>query len=713
MDISTFRQLVDETFANLATWPCDLAERYSFLGMPQTGNYSTSVIGDELYRRIHSAFEPGVTKIAQQCRDLIGELIHELILEGKSLDPCCELLAKIKDATQYQQTTGTGSREEWRRAIKYAHYSVQQMSLNARETLHGAYPEYYAVAYAAARLKSIGYSLQRSGSNITLSPEEESRLVQKIESIISEIGGLCMAQKINILLNAQYDLRQERYHIIKPRPKPPEPHPPLIPFGYLYQLAAKHYQGGKSSGQVEQRKVDFLFDLARDYATIIKVQDYSYFPTFPYALEKLVETLQKKALEDTIYKIPQIRGRDVPAILLGLIDTTILDVSFENGGTTRQAISVVDAILNNISGRGVSRIYSRDVRKQCRSIPGEITNMILGSLLSHPEGGANQKFSKPTDGSNMTPNHNKEDGANFSQRPLLRYTEQSYHLLNRSFCSEAFLESIFTQLRSKVPNFDGDYLGKGIERYVRQVLREHDIDSSSGDYWIGKTRWECDIVVETNKTIIFIEVKKKPLTRKARAGSDVSVVMDLAQSLLDAQKQAGNHEVQLRKAGYLDLLDGGNTHRIELKGRTIERIALSLTDFGSFHDRTFLEKFMNAVTQLKFGVYDKQYKNKFDDLNEVIASLQEQGRFLYPDNGEHQRPYFNCWFFSLPQLIIILDGISGPEAFRNALWAIRGITTGQGDLCFDLRYAEQMRVSNPDWYAAVLKMADSNKTFVT
>jgi Holliday junction resolvase-like predicted endonuclease len=313
----------------------------------------------------------------------------------------------------------------------------------------------------------------------------------------------------------------------------------------------------------------------------------------------------------------------------------------------------------------------------------------------------------------MTPNHNKEDGANFSQRPLLRYTEQSYHLLNRSFCSEAFLESIFTQLRSKVPNFDGDYLGKGIERYVRQVLREHDIDSSSGDYWIGKTRWECDIVVETNKTIIFIEVKKKPLTRKARAGSDVSVVMDLAQSLLDAQKQAGNHEVQLRKAGYLDLLDGGNTHRIELKGRTIERIALSLTDFGSFHDRTFLEKFMNAVTQLKFGVYDKQYKNKFDDLNEVIASLQEQGRFLYPDNGEHQRPYFNCWFFSLPQLIIILDGISGPEAFRNALWAIRGITTGQGDLCFDLRYAEQMRVSNPDWYAAVLKMADSNKTFVT
>lgn len=713
MDSSTFRQLVDETSAKIATWPSDLAERYSFLGMPQTGNYSTQMIGDELYQRIRSAFEPGVTKIAQQCRNLIGELIHELILEGNSLDPYCELLVTIKDATQSQQTTGTGSRKEWRQAIEYAHYSVQQMSLNTGKNLHHIYPEYYAVAYAAARLKRIGYSLERSGNNISLSPEAESRLVQKIESIISEIGGLCAAQKIDALLRAQYDFGQERYHIIKPKPKPPEPQPPLIPFGYLYQLAAKHYQGGKSSGQVEQRKVDFLFELARDYATILEVQDYSHFPTFPYALEKIVETLQKKALEDAIYKVPQIRGKDVPSILLGLIDSTILDEPFENGETIRQVICVVDAILNNLSGRGVSRIYSRDVRKLCRSIPGEIINMILGSLLSHPEGGANQKFSKPTDGPNMTPNHNKEDGANFSQRPLLRYTEQSYHLLNRSFCSEAFLESIFTRLRPKVPHFDSDYLGKAIERYVRQVLREHDIDSSSGDYWIGKTKWECDIVVETAKTIIFIEVKKKPLTRKARAGSDVSVVLDLAQSLLDAQKQAGNHEVQLRKEGHLDLLNGDKTRRIELKGRTIERIALSLTDFGSFHDRTFLEKFMNAATQLTFGVHDEQYKNKFDKLNKVIAALQEQGRFLYPDNGEHHRPYFNCWFFSLPQLMIILDGISGAEAFHDALWAIRGITTGQGDLCFDLRYAEQMRVSNPEWYAAVLKMADSNKTFVT
>jgi hypothetical protein len=103
MDISTFRQLVDETAAIIATWPGDLTEQYGFLGMPQTGSHLASVIRDELYRRVRGAFVPGVTKIAEQCRDLIGELIYELILEDKPLNPCCELLAKIKDATQHQQ----------------------------------------------------------------------------------------------------------------------------------------------------------------------------------------------------------------------------------------------------------------------------------------------------------------------------------------------------------------------------------------------------------------------------------------------------------------------------------------------------------------------------------------------------------------------------------------------------------------------------------
>lgn len=38
-----------------------------------------------------------------------------------------------------------------------------------------------------------------------------------------------------------------------------------------------------------------------------------------------------------------------------------------------------------------------------------------------------------------------------------------------------------------------------------------------------------DLVVETSEAIILLEVKKKSLTRRARAGSDIAVLLDLAE----------------------------------------------------------------------------------------------------------------------------------------------------------------------------------------
>jgi len=541
----------------------------------------------------------------------------------------------------------------------------------------------------------------------------EKRLVARIESLVHEFGGLYVARQIGDFLRPFYDEEQERYHLVASKPKYTEPQQPLPPLGYLMQLAVKHYQGGKSSSIADRKRFEFLKELTTDYATILEVQDYSHFPHFPFVPTKLIEALQKKALEDSIYKIPQVRARDVPQILIGLIDDTVLDNPFEKGWTIRQAITVIDAVLNKVAGPGLSRIFARDVRKHCPSIDRNIVNLILSEILSHPRTGANQNFSKPTDASNMSPDHNRDHGPDFAQLPLLKYSDQSYILLDRSFCAGAFIEGIFSQMRKKDESFDRDHLGKALERFTREVLLQHNIVSHSGHYWVGKARWECDIVVETVDLIILIEVKKKPLTRRARAGSEISLVLDLAQSLLEAQKQAGNHEMQLHKKGYLDLNDDGQIRRIELKGRKIERIALSFTDFGSFHDRTFLEKLLTAVSALQFSVSDLRYERQFNKLNQAIASLQEQNRFLCPEGDQQHRPYFNCWFFSLHQLMIILDGANDAEAFRDALWGVRGLSTGHGDLCYDIRYAERMKISNPQWYEMMVQMANSEKTFIT
>ena len=104
MDISSFRQLVDKTAQIIAQWPRDLIAKYQFLGLPLTGNYSTRFIDEELYNRIHQAFSPGNIKISDQCSGLMGELIYDQILDKRPIEPYCELLAKIRDATRSKQT---------------------------------------------------------------------------------------------------------------------------------------------------------------------------------------------------------------------------------------------------------------------------------------------------------------------------------------------------------------------------------------------------------------------------------------------------------------------------------------------------------------------------------------------------------------------------------------------------------------------------------
>ena len=54
---------------------------------------------------------------------------------------------------------------------------------------------------------------------------------------------------------------------------------------------------------------------------------------------------------------------------------------------------------------------------------------------------------------------------------------------------------------------------------------------------------ECDVVIEDENNIVFIEIKKKALTSASRAGDDIKLIIDLSNSILDAHLQTGQHEL--------------------------------------------------------------------------------------------------------------------------------------------------------------------------
>ena len=101
-----------------------------------------------------------------------------------------------------------------------------------------------------------------------------------------------------------------------------------------------------------------------------------------------------------------------------------------------------------------------------------------------------------------------------------------------------------------------------VERFLEAEFTSHGVPVSAGDYDAGSEQGQCDLVIEAPETVIFAEVKKKTLTRRAKAGSDAHLLLDFAGSLLAAQAQAGWHEVRLRRHHYLNLERNGITHAL-------------------------------------------------------------------------------------------------------------------------------------------------------
>ena len=138
-------------------------------------------------------------------------------------------------------------------------------------------------------------------------------------------------------------------------------------------------------------------------------------------------------------------------------------------------------------------------------------------------------------------------------------------------------------------------MGTAIERVVADALRAHNLNVtiqgskySMPDPLTGSNQdGECDVVVESPEFIVFLETKKKPHRRLSATGNALANLIDLSGSLFDAQAQLARHERILLHHGHIQFEDG---RRFNMNGRSIERIALTLLDYGSLQDKFLLKQ---------------------------------------------------------------------------------------------------------------------------
>jgi hypothetical protein len=267
--------------------------------------------------------------------------------------------------------------------------------------------------------------------------------------------------------------------------------------------------------------------------------------------------------------------------------------------------------------------------------------------------------------------------------------------MDKSWCFPSFYETLASKLRNLDTKKFDSCIGLRIEEYLDSKLSEKGIISNRGEYSAGIIQGECDLVIETDDTIILIEAKKKVLTRNAKSGDDISIILDLADSLLSSQLQAGKTEILLRENEYLQLKDrNGKIYDLVLNGRNIERISMTQLEFGGFQDRTVLRQLLLALITHNFGTYSSEptILKKFKKLEKKQIEWRTQYQELTKYYSRYK--FFNCWFLSLAQLLEIINRSEDSNSIMTLLKSMRSVTTGSLDFYKELLNGINMKRIN-------------------
>jgi hypothetical protein len=402
-----------------------------------------------------------------------------------------------------------------------------------------------------------------------------------------------------------------------------------------------------------------------------------------FTLQSLVVDL---AQYDLLYRFQQFRPSDLREAIEGVFGWVPASLETALGWTVKNAATVAETIF----GAGAMNLRPRiiktaEILPQCNSIPGEEIQAILRTL-THAET-PNKDYVLPEAGKALT----------LTSKPLVEKSDDTLILLNASFCAPAVFEALAMPI-SKKDKHAFSKIGTAAETYLRGKIEAKGVIVSRGEYRIGEHRGECDAVIETSDTIIFLELKIKSLTRMARAGWDLDIFADLASSLFAATEQLGRHEIAIRENGILSLKrQDGDVTTILLGHRNIEKVALTFSDFGSFQDRNILTQLFETLLNTHLNANDPAMQPKLEELNELIVAIRKQTvrlAELVPEAKEH--PFFNCWFLSVGQLLVLLDEVSSAETFKTELWRCRHLSTSSLDWYSEFDAALRIGAAKPD-----------------
>src|SRR4029077_12328097 len=132
----------------------------------------------------------------------------------------------------------------------------------------------------------------------------------------------------------------------------------------------------------------------------------------------------------------------------------------------------------------------------------------------------------------------------------------------------------------------------------------------------------------------------------------------------------------------IDLNQDGTVYRLELRGRRIERVSLSLNDLGALQDRglalALLRNFAGAtLTHEAEQALSADEISKFRKAQERCRELGETETHIRALKAtQEDMPFASCWFMSFGELLVRLDHVTDNASLLREIDVVRRLILG-------------------------------------
>jgi hypothetical protein len=543
-----------------------------------------------------------------------------------------------------------------------------------------------AVAGACLRLEAKGHEIGLTSFGPFLAGPSFTAVCAEIDVLVRRVGGRAVVDRIlyfyrnakrvhhgSLLSGRRVDGAMTNVRL------------PSEPLHYLYNLAWKHFSVVPTSRNPEGDK-KALVELARDLAAVLDTEAYSLYDGMSLSLADLQGSLADKILYDELFAFQQWQPTVAPTVFSGWLRHMESVGCVFPVGSTDEWTEFGTRLIARAEIANLTFITPFDLASATLPVDKSI---VFFEACQIPAETMNKGYLTPLDTA-----HRKAP-----YFPIYRISEGLYVLPPRAIVGRALFERVFTLLREARVKDVENMMGKALELLTAEavaltsgrIIAEGEKYKRDGQKK-GESPPEIDVANETDARLFLFECKSKALTNASRGGNSLNALFDFAKAFLHPLIQANGHEIQLRSGG-IEFLDGGG---IDLAGRAVERIAVSMTDHGSMQDRTFLRAILTSLWGARLVAPDAALRAQVNEFNDKYLARIQHGieKICELSNGPQDRflrmYLHDCCWLSIDQLFYLCRRKTD---LREALSPLRAISFGTGDIMAELAEYDR-RVKN-------------------